>query len=618
MKREEKSATREAPSGLMGAAPVGTENSAHPAEAILGELQRILASSEFAASERNRRFLRHVVEETLAGRAERIKAYCIATEVFERAEDFDPQSDPIVRIEAGRLRRALEHYYLTAGLADPIRIAIPKGGYVPTFEYVRTDPATDRAAPAAAGSGAAAAAPDVPARRAFRLYPTAATAAACVLLVLIWLGVSWFGEYPPFAPNADEVAAAHPRGPAIFIAPFQDDDGGATSLSLTRGFTREVVMGLTRFKDLFVFGAETSFWYGGELDMRRIVSELGADYIVTGGLSISTDRFRAIASLIDARSGRYVWSEQFNGNLAASEFPEARAQIAARIVQALAQPYGVIFNDKVREIEGKPPRSLGSYECVLRFQQYWRKLAPEQFGAVRECLERTVEAEPDYAEALSSLALMYVDAYRFKLDKGTIEFEPLPRALELAQQAVDLAPDSVHGYKALQLVYWLMHDVERSLETAARGFALNPNDSEIMAEFGGRMYLTGQWAKGLPLVKEAFARNPAQPGLYRVVLFLDHYFNGRFEDALGEAKKMDLPGVIHMHVAQAMAYAQLGRMQEAAAALERVLAIDPAYGEHVVQDLEGRNVHPDIITAAVEGLRKAGLPVTDYPGREGS
>jgi len=70
-------------------------------------------------------FLLFVVEETLAGRSDRMKAYTIGTSVLQRDEAFDPQSDPIVRIEASRLRRSLEHYYLLAK-DDPIRIVIPR------------------------------------------------------------------------------------------------------------------------------------------------------------------------------------------------------------------------------------------------------------------------------------------------------------------------------------------------------------------------------------------------------------------------------------------------------------------------------------------------------------
>jgi hypothetical protein len=92
-----------------------------------------LASNDFRVPERNRKFLSYVVEESLAGRAHRIKAYSIAIAAFGRDASFDPQSDPVVRIEAGHVRRALERYYLTGGQLDPLIISIPMGGYVPTF-----------------------------------------------------------------------------------------------------------------------------------------------------------------------------------------------------------------------------------------------------------------------------------------------------------------------------------------------------------------------------------------------------------------------------------------------------------------------------------------------------
>ena len=96
----------------------------------------MLESPDFMVPERARRFLSYIVEESLAGRADRIKAFSIATDVLGRGSSFDGSSDPVVRIEAGRVRRALEHYYLTAGADDPIIITIPKGGYVPTFTCV--------------------------------------------------------------------------------------------------------------------------------------------------------------------------------------------------------------------------------------------------------------------------------------------------------------------------------------------------------------------------------------------------------------------------------------------------------------------------------------------------
>src|SRR4051794_28694801 len=97
------------------------------------ELARVLGSPDFVVPSRARRVLCYIVEETLCGRADRIKSFSIATDVLGRDSSFDGSNDPVVRIEAGRVRRALEHYYLTSGAGDPLVITIPKGGYVPAF-----------------------------------------------------------------------------------------------------------------------------------------------------------------------------------------------------------------------------------------------------------------------------------------------------------------------------------------------------------------------------------------------------------------------------------------------------------------------------------------------------
>ena len=89
---------------------IRNEDSGPADEEVRQELSTLLNRAEFLASERNRRFLTYIVEETLQGRAARIKAYSIAIATYDRSDDFDPLTDPIVRIEAIRLRRSLEHY----------------------------------------------------------------------------------------------------------------------------------------------------------------------------------------------------------------------------------------------------------------------------------------------------------------------------------------------------------------------------------------------------------------------------------------------------------------------------------------------------------------------------
>src|SRR6476620_4049588 len=105
-------------------------------KAIREQLVRILNSGPFHQSQRRQRFLEYLVNETLAGRGERLKAYNVALGVFERPETFDPTVDPLVRIEAARLREKLREYYGTEGQSDAIHIDLPKGTYTPQIEFL--------------------------------------------------------------------------------------------------------------------------------------------------------------------------------------------------------------------------------------------------------------------------------------------------------------------------------------------------------------------------------------------------------------------------------------------------------------------------------------------------
>ena len=107
-------------------------------------LLRALNSPEFQSAPQLRVFLAFVVDAALNNQTDKIKGYTIAVEALGRPEDFNPVTDPIVRVEAARLRRRLSRYYSGTGKSDPVRIVIPKGSYAPTFEAPPAGPATDR------------------------------------------------------------------------------------------------------------------------------------------------------------------------------------------------------------------------------------------------------------------------------------------------------------------------------------------------------------------------------------------------------------------------------------------------------------------------------------------
>ena len=112
------------------------ERALPPEAQVREELERILNSNEYKSTPRRRKMLRYLIEELLAGRDKSLKGYTIATVVFGRDHSFDPQSDPVVRLEARRLRHDLDGYYVAAGRNNPLRITIPKGQYAPVIELI--------------------------------------------------------------------------------------------------------------------------------------------------------------------------------------------------------------------------------------------------------------------------------------------------------------------------------------------------------------------------------------------------------------------------------------------------------------------------------------------------
>ncbi len=597
-----------------------------PAPLIEAALERVLASRGFRGSARKRRFLQFIVRETLAGRADRIKAYTIAVDVFDRDASFDPLLDPVVRIQAGRIRHCLEQHYMAEGAADPIRITIPKGSYVPRFALIRGTPSPDDPTaglgadrPEAAwspGSRAEEKAPFAPPvaprgwwrRDAGPAMVMAAMAglllaAALLLLVIREFSLTRTAQEPPSA------AAATVHGPSLLVLPFTDGPGDAPPGILAEGFTEELIGGLIRFKNLLVFGADTSFLYRSAAALHEAEPAVDIDYILKGSISRIGEQIQVTVTLMNAKDRRYLWSDSFRRDVTPATLISLRQDIAAQVARTLAQPHGVIHTEEARGSAERPPAALSSYECMLRTRQYWRQLNATLHAQVRSCLERATRTDPLYAEAWAALAMVTVDELRLGFNRTPARPDPVADGLQLATHAVTLAPNTPLPLQALGLAYWLHREPQLSIAAYEQALALNPNDSDILADLGRSYSLVGAWDRGIPLIREAYARNPALPSWYRIVLALHHYMNGRYGEALAEARRVDVPESVLPHAALAMIHGQAGNSAEAAAEVREILRIDPAFAETAVAEFERRNIAPATIARIVEGLRKAGLPV---------
>ena len=576
-------------------------------EQIRNALARILSSDGFSASARNRKLLEYVVGEALAGRADRIKAYTLATVVFERGADFDPQLDPVVRLEASRLRKALEHYYLTAGEDDPIRIDIPKGSYIPSFLSRAAPPPI--AAPAVQPEAS-------PERRHWAWSRSARTGAVAAALVALLVAAVVIAQPDFFGLRSATPHQSAETRPAIFVSPFE---GGADAMgaNLAYGLTVGVITDLARFKNIRVFGAETSYEDRSHAP-GDLMKTLGIAYIVSGQVDVADQRFRSIISLIEAKSGRYVWSVKSDGSLSASEIFYRQGEIASLVARSIAQPYGVLFNDQIKEIAAKPPEHLTSYECVVVSELYRREESVGDFPAAEACLTRAIRDDPFYSKAYSALSLLHSDTWRIAFGADRAIQDPRPQdprmtALELAHQALKADANSSSAYLALHTAYWNLGDVAASFDAADKGLALNPNNTQLRASYGGRRCLRGDWAGGLAMLREAFAMNPALSDVYRYILFLDRYRAGDYDGALLEASQIDLPRDVFSPVSLAMAYGARGDQSRAQQAVRRIEEMVPDFRDRAIARFQAGNFDPAIIEEITQGLARAGLALKPPP-----
>ncbi len=148
-------------------------------------------------------------------------------------------------------------------------------------------------------------------------------------------------------------------------------------------------------------------------------------------------------------------------------------------------------------------------------------------------------------------------------------------------------------------------DADGALAVLHTGSVLNPNDTEVMAELGRCYALLGQGEKARPLLEESFVRNPFQPNVYRIGLFLVEYAAGNFKAALTEARKLCAPDTVYPFVAIAAAAGHRRQAGSPACRPEGPRADEPDYRAHLVADLEDRNLDPDLLRSILDGLRKA-------------
>lgn len=570
-----------------------TERSCPTHEEVRAQLERILSSREFPNAGRGAAFLKYVIEETLSGRAKRLKAYSIAIEVFNRSAGFS-QEDPVVRIEAGRLRRVIERYYLVAGQRDPIRIDIPKGGYVPTFTW--NDAPTE-----AAGDTLN---EDISERPAFKWRRLAwPVSAALVALVCVGLGY-YAGALTGTA--AGRSAGRVPGEPTLVIAPFADLGDGPQAARYAAGLTEELLTALPRFKEITVFGRETSKALPPGVEASQVRQGLGAHYLLAGGVRVAGDKIRVTARLVDTSEGSILWSQHYDENLDMHELFVIQADVASKVATAIAQPYGIIAQSLAAN---PPPDDVGVHDCTLRFYAYRDELNTETHLIARDCLQNAVTRFPGYATAWSMLSFIHLDEGRFGFNPQSDEGPAMERALGSARRAVSLEPDNTRALQALMTALFFNNETKEAFEVGEAALIANPNDTEFLGELGTRVAFSGQWKRGAELLDRAIELNPGGAGYYFGTRALIACMLDEHEIAVRLIRKANLQKFPLFHGVAAMIYSEAGLLAEAKQEGEVFMKMRPDYLPNIVAENRKRNLPPKDSMRIIAALRRAGLPV---------
>lgn len=398
------------------------------AESVREELAKIVASPPFNRGEKLCRFLRYVVEETLAERPENLKEYNIGVVVYERRADYETRVDSTVRVEASRLRTKLIEYYAGPGAESAVRIELPKGSYVPRFVAVKQK--------------------EAPSRRGW--------------LIGAGAGVGVFGLAGLWIVNRQRGG-----GLRVLLAPMAALDGNAEG---ARRLTAELLTEIPRRTGWAV----TEMSETTEAAIRERARSSGAAYLVTG----SVRGGHAMVTLRTAEAGYKLWSRMFP------------VTGAGAIAEAMRNPGpaspgpGTANAEAAREyLEGH--RKLSAIELRTTKPKEW----PANLAQSLPHFERAVQLDGNFAAAWAAIATTLEAAAEWADDRAVVEQRAkraAVRALELDETIAEA--HAVLG----SLAFYREWDVKEAVFRYGRAVELNPRNADLQRSYASALGLQGR------------------------------------------------------------------------------------------------------------------------------
>ena len=411
-----------------------------------------------------------------------------------------------------------------------------------------------------------------------------------------------------FTPGT-ETPLALPEKSSIAVLPFDNVSGDSEQAYFSDGITEDIITGLSKISALFVIARNSSFKYRTPpIDVKQVSRDLGVRYILEGSVRKAGDRVRITAQLIDGATAGHLWAERYDGDL--SDVFAIQDEVTAKIVAALELK---LTTDEQERVAHRGTDNMEAYEWAMSGRRLSLRWNRAENARARPLLEHAIALDPTFAAAYAELALIHGLDYVFQWSESLQDSYDL--CIELAKNAVVLDDAEPIAHFVLGWVYMWTGDHEASEREHRKAIQLDPNYSLSYAYLAHVTSYLGRHSEAIDLLNKAMRLDPGYNDM--VLHFLAHanFMLESYEDAAEILVRRitlspEASGEGSMFASQlllASTYGHLGKAEEAHAAWDEILRINPDFSfDRYTQFLHYKN--PEDRERLLEGFTKAGLP----------
>jgi TolB-like protein/Tfp pilus assembly protein PilF len=404
--------------------------------------------------------------------------------------------------------------------------------------------------------------------------------------------------------SKEKMAFPLPDKPSIAVLPFTNIGGGKELEYFSDGLAEGIINALSKSEHIFVIARNSTFTYKGKpVKVKQVAEEMGVWYVMEGSVQQEKDRVRITTQLIDALSGRHLFSERYDKDL--KDILNLQDEITLKVLTAVRVK--LTGGEAARGFE-KRTKSLDAYLKVLQAQEHkGGTFNKERVKRAMQLLEEAIALDPEYPDAYSFLATAHFDLV--VLGASESPRESLQRAFELGKKAIGLDDSNSDAHACLTFPYIYLKEYDKAISEAEKAISLSPNSAGAYFALGSALGLSGRPKEAIPMFLKSLRLSPIPVHSQVLGLLATSYaMVGQDEEAIATYKKvLQIYGPDHLmaHIGLAAAYVRMSRENEARAEGAEILRIDPKFS--IERYLKGSPMDQARKERMADALRKAGL-----------